>query len=71
MEDFVIMTTNNFNHAQNYMNWKDMKSFIFFWFNLFCFFFPLMHIYNSHYSKWPLDEEKKKQRALSAFLFLN
>ena len=27
VEDFVIMSAKNFSHAENYKNWKDMKSF--------------------------------------------
>ena len=27
VKDFVIMSAKNFSHAENYKNWKDMKSF--------------------------------------------
>ena len=30
MEDFVIMSVKNFSYAQNYQNWKDVESFMFF-----------------------------------------
>ena len=38
MEDFVIMSIKNFSHAQNYQNWKDMESFIFFGILFFSFY---------------------------------
>ena len=38
MEDFVIMSVKNFSYAQNYQNWKDMESFMFFGFMFFSFY---------------------------------
>ena len=46
MEDFFIMSVKNFSYAQNYQNWKDMESFMFFGF-LFSSFYMYTNNTNS------------------------
>ena len=55
MEDFVIMSVKNFSYAQNYQNWKDVESFMFF----------SLYMYTNN------ANSKQKQRVLCTIRFFN
>ena len=64
MEDFVIISVKNFSYAQNYQNWKDVESFMFF----------SLYMYTNNTNSLIIvgaTLTKKKQRALCTIRFFH
>ena len=61
MEDFVIMSVKNFSFAQNYQNWKDVESFMFFSLYMYTNNTNSLIIVGAHLTKTNQKEKKNKQ----------
>ena len=61
MEDFVIMSVKNFSFAQNYQNWKDVESFMFFSLYMYTNNTNSLIIVGAHLTKTNQKKKKNKQ----------
>ena len=76
MEDFVIISVKNFSYAQNYQNWKDVESFMFFSLYMYTNNTNSLIIVGAHLTKTNQKEKKtnkqtKKQRVLCTIRFFD
>ena len=72
MEDFVIMSVKNFSYAQNYQNWKDVETFMFFSLYMYTNNTNSSIIVGAHLTKKKKKQtNKQKQRVLCTICFFN
>ena len=62
MEDFVIISVKNFSYAQNYQNWKDVESFMFFSLYMYTNNTNSLIIVGAHLTKTNQKKEKKTNK---------
>ena len=76
MEDFVIISVKNFSYAQNYQNWKDVESFMFFSLYMYTnntnsLIIVGAQLTKTNQKKKKTNKQTKKQRVLCTIRFFD
>ena len=70
MEDFVIISVKNFSYAQNYQNWKDVESFMFFSLYMYTNNTNSLIIVGAHLTKKKTKNKQTKTKGIMYNSFL-